>query len=101
MTAGESAMVNSRWTGPLEGGIANALTVEVEERWHAFPSKPARTSGAATGVVRLLELLASAGTKATFLVLGTVAEKESEVVRMIVRAGHEIGCHGHKHQPLA
>ncbi len=36
--------------------------------------------------------------KATFFVLGWVAEHEPEVVRAIASAGHEIASHGHSHR---
>jgi polysaccharide deacetylase family protein (PEP-CTERM system associated) len=93
-------MVNSRRTGPFEQGIPNALTVEVEERWHAASSRQEGTPRAERGVGRLLELLAGTGVRATFFVLGAVAERQPEVVRLIHAAGHELGCHGHTHRPV-
>jgi polysaccharide deacetylase family protein (PEP-CTERM system associated) len=93
-------MVNSRWTGPFERDFVNALTVEVEERWHACPSRAEGAPRASVGVSRLLELLAAAGTRATFFILGSVAERQPEVVRMIRAAGHEVGSHGHTHRPV-
>jgi len=38
--------------------------------------------------------------KATFFVLGAVAEKYPEVVHEIHRSGHEIACHAYSHKPL-
>jgi polysaccharide deacetylase family protein (PEP-CTERM system associated) len=93
-------MVNSRWTGPFERGIPNALTIEVEERWHASPSRPEGAPTAHAAVERILDMLAGAGVRATFYVLGAVAERQPEVVRKIRSAGHELGCHGHSHRPV-
>lgn len=46
----------------------------------------------------LLQLLDDHGAKATFFVLGPIAERFPEVVRELADAGHEIGCHGHAHE---
>lgn len=46
---------------------------------------------------RLLELLAEAGTRATFFVLGYVAERHPDLVKEIRSAGHELGTHGYSH----
>src|SRR5207237_250739 len=46
----------------------------------------------------VLQRLADAGARATFFVLGWVAERQPKLVREIQAAGHEIGCHGHWHR---
>lgn len=46
---------------------------------------------------RLLALLEEHQVKATFFVLGAVAEAHPRLVRRIQRAGHEIATHGHRH----
>jgi len=48
--------------------------------------------------LRLLDLLAEAGVRATFFVLGWVAQRQHWLVRRIQAAGHEIGSHGYAHQ---
>lgn len=84
----------------------NALSIDVEEYFHAvnlraaFPQRdweklPRR---AMVGVEKSLHLLDRAGRKATFFVLGWIAEHEPDVVRAIASAGHEIASHGHSHQ---
>jgi polysaccharide deacetylase family protein (PEP-CTERM system associated) len=45
----------------------------------------------------LLEILAASQTRATFFVLGYVAERHPALVREIQSAGHEIGTHGYSH----
>src|ERR1051325_300059 len=46
---------------------------------------------------RLLRLLREARVRATFFILGWVAERHPELVRAIVADGHEIGTHGWSH----
>jgi polysaccharide deacetylase family protein (PEP-CTERM system associated) len=48
--------------------------------------------------VRLLDLLARYRVRATFFVLGRIAEAHPELVQRILAAGHEIGSHGHEHE---
>jgi len=47
-----------------------------------------------------LALLDEHNTKATFFVLGWIAERYPELVRQIADKGHEIGSRGFLHQPL-
>jgi polysaccharide deacetylase family protein (PEP-CTERM system associated) len=83
--------------------VINALSVDVEESFHATEvRRGTRLDGvynsrveAQTDVV--LELLQNYGGKATFFVLGCVAAQHPTLVRKIVDAGHEIGCHSHDH----
>ncbi|MDR1943886.1 MAG: DUF3473 domain-containing protein [Synergistaceae bacterium] len=46
----------------------------------------------------LLALLGERGVRATFFVLGWIAERCPELVRKIYDAGHEIGVHGYAHR---
>ncbi len=45
-----------------------------------------------------MELFAEAGARATFFVVGWVAEREPALVREILAAGHEVACHSHMHR---
>jgi polysaccharide deacetylase family protein (PEP-CTERM system associated) len=49
---------------------------------------------------RTLDLLDRFGVKATFFVLGWVAERFPEVVQDIVARGHEVGSEGYYHRPI-
>lgn len=49
---------------------------------------------------RLLELFDRRGVRATFFVLGWVAERAPELIREVAAAGHELGCHGYHHHRL-
>jgi polysaccharide deacetylase family protein (PEP-CTERM system associated) len=88
--------------------IQNALTFDVEEYFHAevFAGAIARAqwstleSRVARATERLLALLAETGTRATFFVLGWVAERHPELVRAIATQGHEVACHGYAHEMI-
>lgn len=88
--------------------MINALTFDVEEYFHAevFGEvvRPEEWPGLESRVVesteRLLELLAEAGTLATFFVLGWVATRHPALVRAICDGGHEVACHGYGHQMI-
>ncbi len=84
----------------------NALTVDVEDyfhvaafarqidpaTWDRFPVRVERNTH------RLLDLFSEHDARATFFVLGWVAERCPNLVRMIVDQGHEVACHGYSHQ---
>lgn len=50
------------------------------------------------GAMWLLEQLAARHIRATFFVVGSVAEQYPDIVRQIVVQGHEIGLHGYAHE---
>ena len=85
--------------------IKHHFTVDVEEYFHvsAFEPRVQRSdwdhfeSRVTVSVSRLLELLARHDARATFFVLGWVAQRHPEVVRQIARAGHEVASHGWDH----
>jgi polysaccharide deacetylase family protein (PEP-CTERM system associated) len=61
-------------------------------QWEALPSWVEESTA------RVLEMLEGRGVKATFFVLGWLAERKPTLVRRIAEAGHEIGCHSHMHR---
>ncbi len=87
-------------------GILNAMTVDVEEHFQvsAFEGTldrkcwPEMASRVEANTDRLLELFDRSGVRATFFILGWVAERHPEMVRRIAGAGHEIGSHGYSHR---
>ena len=99
-------------SGHQPGSVASAfepasclLTFDIEEWFQAenlrrvFPraawdSVPRRVVGT-TQIV--LDLLAEARLRATFFILGWVAEREPALVSRIAAAGHEIAAHGYGH----
>jgi peptidoglycan-N-acetylglucosamine deacetylase len=50
--------------------------------------------------VPILELLEKHGVKATFFVLGVLAERFPDLIKNIAQRGHEIASHGYSHTPL-
>lgn len=84
----------------------NAMTVDVEDYfhvsalaevirrddWHRMEYRAERSTQ------RLLELFARQDIRATFFVLGWVAQRSPELVQRIHAAGHEVACHGLSHE---
>lgn len=62
--------------------------------WYRFESRLQKNTE------ETLALLDEHDTKATFFVLGWIAERYPELVRQISNAGHEIASRGFLHQPL-
>ena len=62
--------------------------------WIRYPSRVVDNTR------RVLEVLAELGAKATFFVLGHVAENKPAIVRDILSAGHEVGCHSYLHRRI-
>src|SRR3954447_19481412 len=50
--------------------------------------------------IKALDLLDEYGTKATFFVLGWIAEQNPELIREIVARGHEVASRGYYHRSL-
>jgi len=87
----------------------NIFTVDLEEwfhicasgreslhadNWDRLPSRVESTTRL------LLELLDRHAIRATFFVVGWVAERHPELVQSVRAAGHEIGSHGYIHQKV-
>ncbi|HEX6898982.1 MAG TPA: glycosyltransferase [Thermoanaerobaculia bacterium] len=64
------------------------------ENWYRFEARVARNTE------KTLSLLDAFGVKATFFVLGWVAEAMPEVVRGIVARGHEVASGGYRHKTI-
>ena len=81
------------------------FTIDLEEYFQvsAFETRVSRSqwsgfeSRVGTQVAQLLDLLARHEARATFFVLGWLADRQRELVRAIARAGHEIASHGWDH----
>lgn len=89
-------------TGPFR----NALSFDVEDYFQVAAlasavdrrSWDAQPSRVGANTARLLDLLAARKVRATFFVLGWIAERHPAIVRKIAAAGHEIACHGYSHE---
>ncbi|MEM7125154.1 MAG: XrtA system polysaccharide deacetylase [Chloroflexota bacterium] len=84
----------------------NALTIDVEEYFQvsgfAKWIDPSDWGGYASRVVEstqcLLNLLSCYDVRATFFIVGWVAERHPNLIRQIADLGHEIGSHSYWHQ---
>jgi polysaccharide deacetylase family protein (PEP-CTERM system associated) len=89
--------------------ITNALSVDVEEYYHAEIFRRAtegrldlaRESRVEESVGRLLAILAEHRAHATFFVVGEVAARHPGLVRAIAAEGHEVGCHSDRHENVS
>lgn len=89
------------------GSVTNAMTVDVEDYFHvsAF-SQQIKTEEwgnkyplrAEQSTDKTLALFEKHQVKATFFVLGWVAEQCPQLIKRIAAQGHEIACHGYAHQ---
>jgi polysaccharide deacetylase family protein (PEP-CTERM system associated) len=70
----------------------NIASVIPPERWDSCPSRVVESTR------KILEILGEA--RATFFVLGWVAERHPHLVREIAAAGHEVATHGYAHVQL-
>lgn len=86
--------------------ITNALTIDVEDYFQVSAFAPhiarfewsTRECRVERNVNAILEMLASHGTKATFFTPGWIAERYPQLVRQIVKEGHELASHGYGHE---
>jgi polysaccharide deacetylase family protein (PEP-CTERM system associated) len=82
------------------------MTVDVEDYFHvsAFDGVFPRAkwedmeSRVVPNTERILRIFEEAGLRATFFVLGWVAERAPELIRTIASCGHEIASHGYAHR---
>jgi polysaccharide deacetylase family protein (PEP-CTERM system associated) len=86
--------------------IRHHFTVDVEEYFHPtavasnYPMSgwEALERRSPRVVARLLDFLSEHDVKATFFIVGWLAERERAMVESIARAGHEIASHGYEHE---
>jgi len=83
----------------------NALTLDVEDGWSIFSRDwLSREIEVTDAVVRdtewVLDALGQQNIRATFFILGNVAQKFPSLIRRIVDGKHEIGVHGFSHKQI-
>lgn len=98
---------SAQWlASSVSDSVTNALTFDVEdyymvsafadrvqfESWGTYESRVERNT------YRILELLSKRDVKATFFILGWIAERCQGLIRDIKGANHEIACHGYNHR---
>jgi polysaccharide deacetylase family protein (PEP-CTERM system associated) len=86
--------------------VCNALTVDVEDWYHVcgigkLAEAPRPTWRVAENVIKILDLLDRFRCKATFFMLGSVADSLPELAPLIAAKGHEIASHGYSHTLLS
>ena len=94
---------------PSNAPIENALTIDVEDYFQVSAMAPYIRRAdwdrcecrVEHNIDRILQLLAAKNTHATFFTLGWIAERYPDMVRRIVREGHELASHGYGHQRVS
>ncbi|WP_425450106.1 XrtA system polysaccharide deacetylase [Virgifigura deserti] len=90
---------------PANARLVNAMSVDVEDYYQVsafagtigradWPSYPSRVE---QNTRRILDLFAETNVRATFFMLGCLAERHPHLVREIVEQGHELASHGYSH----
>ena len=88
-----------------DGEILNALSVDVEDYYHAHAlasyftrdTWPGLERRVVANTTRILDALEAKGLHATFFTLGSVALEFPDLIRDIVGRGHELASHGMAH----
>ncbi|MBC8439475.1 MAG: DUF3473 domain-containing protein [Deltaproteobacteria bacterium] len=87
--------------------MTNYLTIDVEdyfqvsafekvvESYHKWPTYPSRVE---RNTRKILDILDKHNAKATFFVVGWIAEKFPDLIKEISRQGHPLGCHSYYHR---
>ena len=96
------------WPGDTQCVVTLGFDIDGVSSWIGrnpdFANRPGLLSmaeyGPKRGVPRILKLLDDYDIKATFYIPGYVAENYEDMVREIVRKGHEVGHHGYMHEAL-
>lgn len=85
--------------------MVNALTIDLEDWYQGLTSTSRRIdqwprfeNRVVENTERILEILGQASVKATFFVLGYVADQFPNLIQRVADDGHEIALHGYHHQ---
>jgi polysaccharide deacetylase family protein (PEP-CTERM system associated) len=90
----------------VDDRCSNIMTVDVEDWFHILEFDGGCTRDDWDGLEsrvernseRLLELFAEVGVRASFFVVGWVAERQPGLIRRIAAAGHELASHSYWHE---
>jgi N-acetylglucosaminyldiphosphoundecaprenol N-acetyl-beta-D-mannosaminyltransferase len=100
--------LSSSTAAPLPAGCINALSFDIEE-WFHVPDVPAVAdsrdwvslpSQVEQQTELILQIIQQAGVRATFFVVGWVAERHPRLVRRLAAAGYEIATHSYWHRAV-
>jgi len=89
--------------------MRNVMSFDIEDYFHVaafadcvsksqWDQLPSRVEG---NTKKILDMLETSRSHATFFILGWVAEKFPQLVRSIADAGHEIACHSLEHRRVS
>ncbi|MGP1273229.1 MAG: polysaccharide deacetylase family protein [Phycisphaerales bacterium] len=95
-------------TSPPPHSLTHALSFDIEDWFHIvevtavenpdlWPDLHAKQSIVERYTDLILDICAEANARATFFVLGWIAERHPDLVRRIADAGHELATHSHMH----
>jgi polysaccharide deacetylase family protein (PEP-CTERM system associated) len=89
----------------LSLSVCNALTIDVEDWYHVCGIggqivPPSHSWRVGDNIRKILALLERYQCRATFFMLGSVAEAVPELAPMIIAKGHELASHGYSHTLL-
>jgi len=98
-------------TQPSSAPLVHALSFDIEDWFHIvevaavdnpeeWPALSARSSLVERYTELILEICDEARVRATFYILGWIAERHPGLVAQIARAGHEIGTHSFWHRKV-
>ncbi|MBX3321934.1 MAG: polysaccharide deacetylase family protein [Phycisphaeraceae bacterium] len=96
---------------PQSSNLVHALSFDIEDWFHIvevkavenpdlWPDLHAKSSLVERYTDLILEICARHNTRATFFILGWVAERHPAMVARIAAAGHEIGTHSYWHRKV-
>ena len=86
----------------IKNEVINILTIDIEDwymdtdisTWDSYENRVVESTN------KILKILDETNTKATFFVVGYVAEHFPELIKDIKDRGHEIGTHGYSHTSI-
>ena len=95
--------MNNTVTKHDDGSLLNALSFDFEH-WHSAtllrPEVTDPVDHIEESAAVVLDLFDQHDVRATFFIVGEVAEEYPELIAAVREAGHEIASHGHTHTPL-
>lgn len=99
-------MAGAPWPARARSACAFTFDLDAESLWLGRGvEEPVALSqgrfGVTEGLPAILALLKKAGLRSTFFIPGWVADQHPEAVSAIVSAGHEVGCHGYRHERVS
>lgn len=94
------------WPAGSRSACAFTFDLDAESLWLARGiEEPVALSqgrfGPAEALPRILEILRARGIRATFFIPGWVADHHPDALRAVLEHGHEVGCHGYRHERVS